>query len=84
MKRDMKKNEREWKEFYIGFNPHFKEYHAIRKASGCSVFSSKEREQVVAFIREQKQPLQLELFPLHEQLEVAPDTDQGKDYDLRN
>lgn len=57
-----KHDPRAWNRFYITYNPHFEEYHAIREASGCSAFSSTAREDVVKWIAEKRKPIQLDLF----------------------
>jgi hypothetical protein len=57
-----KQDERAWNRFYITYNPHFKEFHAIRTVSGCSAFSSKSYKDVVKWIEEKRKPIQLDLF----------------------
>jgi hypothetical protein len=51
-----------WNCFFITYNPHFKEYHVIRNASGCSVFSSSSKMECQKWIAQNGQPIQLELF----------------------
>ena len=48
--------------FYITYNPHFNEYHAIRKSSNCSIFCSKNKMDVIQWIAKKGQPYQLSLF----------------------
>lgn len=53
---------RGWNRFYITYNPHFKEYHAIRESSGCAAFSHTDRKKVVAYILAHGQPIEQDLF----------------------
>lgn len=56
------KEPRGWNRFYITYNPHFKEYHAIRELSGCAAFSNNDRRKVVEWIAAHGQPMEQDLF----------------------
>lgn len=58
----MRQKKHQGNRFYITYNPHFREYHAIRETSGCSCYSSENRANVVKWIAQQRAPIQLDLF----------------------